>query len=259
MFSSLHDYTTTELRALLRQIKAAIRLAEEAETLASPGAAPPPAAEPPAAEPSVAKPLATELAATERPTAELSAVEPSMAEAPAAELPAAESSVTEQPAAEQPRRRRVLRGVAAATEVRSPATAEAEPPAAVTIVEPVVPPASVQEGATLASAVRARKGRRQAAPAAAPEPVQAPPPAPEAPAAAIAALAVEPVSAESVTATKSATEAIPAPIKYMHPSNRNLTWNGVGEQPEWMAVYFARGGSWTALENTAARLAPRKR
>ena len=71
----------------------------------------------------------------------------------------------------------------------------------------------------------------------------------------ITPVAVEPASAEAVTTPTSA----PAPVKYMHPSNRNLTWNGEGEQPEWMAVYFARGGSWTALENAATRLAPRKR
>lgn len=43
------------------------------------------------------------------------------------------------------------------------------------------------------------------------------------------------------------------PIKYMHPSNRKMTWSGEGEQPEWMKIYLALGGTWTALENTAQR------
>ncbi len=51
----------------------------------------------------------------------------------------------------------------------------------------------------------------------------------------------------------------PLPIKYMHPANRNMTWTGEGPQPLWMTAYFAHGGSWSALENTAAKLAPRKR
>lgn len=51
----------------------------------------------------------------------------------------------------------------------------------------------------------------------------------------------------------------PLPIKYMHPANRNMTWTGQGPQPPWMTAYLAHGGSWSALENTAQKLAPRKR
>lgn len=46
-------------------------------------------------------------------------------------------------------------------------------------------------------------------------------------------------------------------IKYMHPVNRNLTWDGTGPQPDWIMVYLERGGSWSALENTAQLFARR--
>lgn len=42
-------------------------------------------------------------------------------------------------------------------------------------------------------------------------------------------------------------------IKYMHPANRDLCWDGVGVEPEWIGVYLERGGSFAALENTAER------
>lgn len=42
-----------------------------------------------------------------------------------------------------------------------------------------------------------------------------------------------------------------APVKFMHPANRTMVWDGVGEQPVWLKVYLDRGGSWGALETTA--------
>lgn len=50
-----------------------------------------------------------------------------------------------------------------------------------------------------------------------------------------------------------------AVIRYMHPANRQLTWSGEGEVPEWITAYLARGGSWMAMENTAAKLAPQRK
>ncbi len=74
---------------------------------------------------------------------------------------------------------------------------------------------------------------------AASEPGASEPPAPEPPAS-------EPAGEPAAAA--------PLPIRYMHPSNRNLTWTGEGERPEWVDVYLSLGGSWTALENTAEKL-----
>ncbi|TAH50547.1 MAG: hypothetical protein EYC67_02550 [Betaproteobacteria bacterium] len=56
-------------------------------------------------------------------------------------------------------------------------------------------------------------------------------------------------------------EPVPPPpaIRYMHPANRNMAWSGEGVQPEWIDAYLAQGGSWIALQNTAEKLAPRKR
>ena len=85
---------------------------------------------------------------------------------------------------------------------------------------------------------RRRKAATQEAPA---EPLPAPePPAPEPP------VSEHPASEPPVSA--------PPRIRYMHPSNRNLTWTGDGERPEWVDVYLTLGGSWTALENTAEKL-----
>lgn len=48
-------------------------------------------------------------------------------------------------------------------------------------------------------------------------------------------------------------------VRYMHPANRHLTWDGEGEQPDWVTAYLAHGGSWTAMENTAQKLAGQRR
>lgn len=53
-----------------------------------------------------------------------------------------------------------------------------------------------------------------------------------------------------------AVDATPAPeIRYVHPASRTLTWTGEGSTPEWITAYLAHGGSWTAMENAAEKLA----
>ncbi|MFU2488404.1 DNA-binding protein [Thauera sp. WH-1] len=46
-----------------------------------------------------------------------------------------------------------------------------------------------------------------------------------------------------------------APIRFVHPASRALTWNGEGATPDWITAYLAHGGSWSALENAAEKLA----
>ncbi len=55
------------------------------------------------------------------------------------------------------------------------------------------------------------------------------------------------------------TESKTPSIKYMHPVNRNWVWDGQGDEPEWIRAYMDRGGSWDALENTAAIFEQRRR
>lgn len=47
----------------------------------------------------------------------------------------------------------------------------------------------------------------------------------------------------------------PPRIRFVHPASRNLTWTGEGETPEWITAYLAHGGSWSAMENAADKLA----
>ncbi len=57
-----------------------------------------------------------------------------------------------------------------------------------------------------------------------------------------------------------AIDATPTPeIRYVHPASRTLTWTGEGSTPEWITAYLAHGGSWTAMENAAEKLAARHR
>lgn len=49
-----------------------------------------------------------------------------------------------------------------------------------------------------------------------------------------------------------------APVRYMHPSNRALHWSGRGRTPAWIKAWMSTGGSLTALENAAQKLAPRQ-
>ncbi|MBL8447928.1 MAG: H-NS histone family protein [Zoogloeaceae bacterium] len=51
----------------------------------------------------------------------------------------------------------------------------------------------------------------------------------------------------------------PPPIKYMHPSNRQLTWDGEGPQPAWIGIWLYTGGTLYALEVAAEKLRPRPR
>ena len=75
------------------------------------------------------------------------------------------------------------------------------------------------------------------------------------------------------SAVEAVTEAAPAPsgeapqpeqveagvaapvIRYVHPASRTLTWTGEGPTPEWLTAYLAHGGSWSAMENAAEKLA----
>jgi hypothetical protein len=103
--------------------------------------------------------------------------------------------------------------------------------------------------------------------------VETPPPEPVCAAAVAAAEPAPPATAPPATAPPAPdpepaapVTAAPAPaappaavIRYMHPANRQLTWSGEGEVPEWITAYLARGGSWMAMENTAAKLAPQRK
>ena len=46
-------------------------------------------------------------------------------------------------------------------------------------------------------------------------------------------------------------------IRYMHPSNRALTWSGVGPTPDWVHAWLVTGGTLYALEIAAEKLATR--
>lgn len=85
---------------------------------------------------------------------------------------------------------------------------------------------------------------------------------PPAPVCAQGVAVAEPAALASASAlTAAVPEAVPPTplIRYMHPANRQLTWSGEGAVPEWITAYLARGGSWMAMENTAAKLAPQRR
>lgn len=46
-------------------------------------------------------------------------------------------------------------------------------------------------------------------------------------------------------------------IRYMHPSNRALTWSGEGAMPDWINAWLVTGGTLYALEIAAEKLAPK--
>lgn len=48
-----------------------------------------------------------------------------------------------------------------------------------------------------------------------------------------------------------------APAKYVHPSDRRLTWAGRGRQPQWVDARLAAGGTMSTLAVAAEKLAPR--
>lgn len=77
-----------------------------------------------------------------------------------------------------------------------------------------------------------------------------------------AAKAAEKAAEEAAVAAQSAAatpEAAPEParIRYMHPSNRALTWSGEGAMPDWINAWLVTGGTLYALEIAAEKLAPR--
>lgn len=77
-----------------------------------------------------------------------------------------------------------------------------------------------------------------------------------------AAKAAAAAAAETERAAKAALEAPPAPkealaVRYMHPSNRALTWDGVPPRPEWIGAWLTTGGTLYALEVAAEKLAPK--
>ena len=82
-----------------------------------------------------------------------------------------------------------------------------------------------------AAAEAAKEAAREAAQAAKPD-AAAPPPAP----------AVQPEAPH---------------IRYMHPSNRALTWSGEGTMPDWINAWLVTGGTLYALEIAAEKLAPK--
>jgi len=47
----------------------------------------------------------------------------------------------------------------------------------------------------------------------------------------------------------------PLPIKYQHPSNRDLAWSGRGRRPQWVEAWLAQGGAMSALEIAAQKFA----
>lgn len=47
----------------------------------------------------------------------------------------------------------------------------------------------------------------------------------------------------------------PLSAKYRHPSNKNLAWSGRGRKPGWVDAWLANGGTLSALEIAAQKLA----
>ncbi len=48
------------------------------------------------------------------------------------------------------------------------------------------------------------------------------------------------------------------PVKYRHPSNRDLSWTGRGRKPHWVSAWQANGGSMNALAIAAEKLGPKQ-
>ena len=64
-------------------------------------------------------------------------------------------------------------------------------------------------------------------------------------------------AARAAEAERQAREAAAQAVRYMHPSNRALTWSGVGPKPDWVNAWLVTGGTLYALEVAAEKLAPR--
>lgn len=69
--------------------------------------------------------------------------------------------------------------------------------------------------------------------------------------------AAEATARAEAAAAKASEPAAPGHIRYMHPSNRALTWDGKGATPDWVQAWLTTGGTLYALETTAEKLAPR--
>lgn len=65
------------------------------------------------------------------------------------------------------------------------------------------------------------------------------------------------VSARAAAPAPAATPAPASQVRYMHPSNRALTWDGQGLKPDWIQAWLTTGGTLYALEIAAEKLAPR--
>ncbi len=70
-----------------------------------------------------------------------------------------------------------------------------------------------------------------------------------------AAAAEQAAATERLAREASAAEA--TRIRYMHPSNRALTWSGIGPKPDWVNAWLVTGGTLYALEIAAEKLAPK--
>lgn len=64
-------------------------------------------------------------------------------------------------------------------------------------------------------------------------------------------------AAETERLAREASAAEATRIRYMHPSNRALTWSGIGPTPDWVNAWLATGGTLYALEIAAEKLAPK--
>ncbi|WP_407280349.1 H-NS histone family protein [Aromatoleum evansii] len=66
-----------------------------------------------------------------------------------------------------------------------------------------------------------------------------------------------PAKARKVSPKGTATRKEPLPIKYRHPSNRDLAWSGRGRRPQWVEAWLAQGGAMSALEIAAQKMEKR--
>ena len=74
---------------------------------------------------------------------------------------------------------------------------------------------------------------------------------------AAAEAAAKEAAAAAAHAARAAEAAAAQTVRYMHPSNRVLTWSGVGPKPDWVNAWLVTGGTLYALEVAAEKLAPR--
>lgn len=63
--------------------------------------------------------------------------------------------------------------------------------------------------------------------------------------------------AQAQADARKAAEAQTQTVRYMHPSNRSLVWDGAGPRPDWVSAWLFTGGTLYALEVAAEKLAPR--